>query len=96
MLTDVEEVVTPKIRPDASHIFHVYVIRTKERDKLQKYLGEYGISTSIHYPVALPFMQAYDYLEHKQEDFPIAYQYQDEILSLPMYPELSKSSIFCS
>jgi dTDP-4-amino-4,6-dideoxygalactose transaminase len=39
-------------------------------------------------------MQAYDYLEHKPEDFPIACQYQDEILSLPMYPELSKSSIF--
>lgn len=94
LLADVEEVVTPKIRPDASHIFHVYVIRTKERDELQNYLGEYSISTSIHYPVALPFMQAYGYLEHKPEDFPIAYQYQDEILSLPMYPELSKSSIF--
>lgn len=94
LLVDVEEVVTPKIRHDASHIFHVYVIRTKERDELQKYLGEYGVSTSIHYPVALPFMQAYDYLEHNPDDFPIAYQYQDEILSLPMYPELSKSSIF--
>ena len=94
LLEDVKEIVIPNIRPDASHIFHLYVIRTKDRDALQKYLGEYGISTSIHYPVALPFMQAYDYLEHKPEDFPIAYQYQDEILSLPMYPELSKSSIF--
>ena len=93
LLEDVEEIIIPKIRPDASHIFHLYVIRTKDRDALQKHLNEHGVSTAIHYPVALPFMQAYDYLGHKSEDFPVAYQYQDEILSLPMYPELSGTSI---
>ena len=93
LLSEIEEITVPKIRPDSKHIFHLYVIRAKERDKLETYLGEYGISTSIHYPVALPFMQAYDYLKHKPEDYPIAYQYQNEILSLPMYPELSRSSI---
>ena len=93
LLSGIEEIVIPKIRSDTKHIFHLYVIRAKERDKLQKYLDEYGISALIHYPVALPFMQAYGYLEHKPEDFPIAYQYQYEILSLPMYPELSRSSI---
>ena len=93
LLEDVEEIVIPKIRPDVSHIFHLYVIRTRERDALQNYLNEHGISTAIHYPVALPFMQAYDYLGCKPEDFPVAYQYQDEILSLPMYPELPSSLI---
>ena len=93
LLADVEEIATPKIRHNATHIFHVYSIRTKERDKLQTYLEENGISTAIHYPVALPFMQAYGYLKHKPEDFPVAYKYQDEILSLPMYPELSSTSI---
>jgi len=93
LLEDVEEIVIPKIRGDSTHIFHLYVIRTKKRDKLQTYLGEHGISTAIHYPVALPFMQAYSYLAYKPEDFPVAYQYQNEIMSLPMYPELSSSLI---
>ena len=93
LLKDVDEIIIPKIRPDVSHIFHLYVIRSKDRDALQKHLNEHGISTAIHYPVALPFMQAYDYLGHKPEDFPVAHQYQNEILSLPMYPELSKTSI---
>ena len=69
------------------------MIRTRERDALQKYLNEHGISTAIHYPVVLPFMQAYDYLGHKAKDFSVAYQYQNEILSLPIYLELSNTSI---
>jgi len=56
-------------------------------------LDEAGISTGIHYPVALPFLKAYDRLGHHSEDFPVAYQYQSEILSLPMYPELSSTMI---
>ncbi|WP_406656584.1 DegT/DnrJ/EryC1/StrS family aminotransferase [Methanolobus sp. ZRKC2] len=94
LLSDVEEITVPKIRPNATHIFHVYSIRTNKRDKLQTYLEGNGISTAIHYPVALPFMQAYKYLGHHSEDFPVAYQYQNEILSLPMYPELSTTSVY--
>ncbi len=93
LLADVEGVTIPKIRQTASHVFHLYVIRTEERDELQNHLKEHGISTGIHYPTALPFLQAYNYLGNKPEEFPVAYQYQDEILSLPMYPELSGSSI---
>lgn len=93
LLSDIDEVVIPKIRPHSNHIFHVYVIQAKERDKLKSYLAEHGISTSIHYPTALPFMKAYDYLNHKPKDFPIAYKYQSKILSLPMYPELDRFSI---
>jgi dTDP-4-amino-4,6-dideoxygalactose transaminase len=52
-------------------------------------LNKAGISTGIHYPVALPFLKAYSRLEHRPEEFPVAYQYQGEILSLPMYPELT-------
>jgi dTDP-4-amino-4,6-dideoxygalactose transaminase len=65
----------------------------KNRKELQDYLADSGISTSVHYPTALPFMKAYDYLNHKSHDFPVAYQYQNEILSLPMYPELDEDSI---
>lgn len=84
---------TPKIRDNTTHVLHLYVIRTQQRSELQQYLDKKGIQTAIHYPVALPFMNAYAYLKHKQQDFPIAYQYQNEILSLPMYPELLTEQI---
>ena len=89
LLSGVDNIVTPKIHPDVKHVFHLYVIRTEKRDQPQKYLKENGIATGIHYPTPLPFLKAYDYLGHKPEDFPVAYQYQDEILSLPMFPELT-------
>jgi dTDP-4-amino-4,6-dideoxygalactose transaminase len=93
LLKDIEEIIVPKIRPDSSHIFHLYVIRTKYRDHLQQALKEKGIGVGVHYPKALPFLEAYDYLNAAPEDFPVAYKYQDEILSLPMYPELQQSQI---
>ena len=60
---------------------------------MQKRLNAREIETGIHYPVALPFLPAYRYLNHKKEDFPVSHQYQGEILSLPMFPELSKTQI---
>lgn len=92
-LKNISGVIIPKIRPNASHIFHLYVIRTKKRDDMQKRLNAREIETGIHYPVALPFLPAYRYLNHKKEDFPVSHQYQGEILSLPMFPELSKTQI---
>ena len=86
-------IIIPKVHPDAKHVFHLYVILSDRRDELQLYLKEKGISTGIHYPVALPFLKAYKYLGHKHDDFPIAYSYQKKILSLPMYPELRNEHI---
>lgn len=93
LLKNVKGIITPKIRPDVTHIFHLYVIRTGKRDELKRYLEFHGVETAIHYPTALPFMKAYEYLGHKPQDFPVAYQYQKEILSLPMYPELLPEQI---
>ena len=84
---------TPDTRQDASHIFHQYVIRITQRDGLSSFLREKGIETGIHYPVALPFLKAYKYLGHKTSEFPVAYEYQQTILSLPMYPELTGAMI---
>ena len=92
-LKDVKDIVLPKIRSNASHVFHLYVIRSKKRDQLRAFLQKQGISTGIHYPVALPFLNAYSFLNHKPEDFPVAYRYQSGILSLPMYPELKGDAI---
>jgi dTDP-4-amino-4,6-dideoxygalactose transaminase len=92
-LSGLPQVAVPKIRADAFHIFHLYVIRTERRDALADYLSSKQIGTGIHYPTALPFMPAYEYLRHKPDDFPVAYQYQNEILSLPMFPELNDDQI---
>jgi len=93
LLSEVEGIEIPKIRQDCKHIFHVYCIRVKQRDKLQIHLKAHGIETAIHYPTILPLLPAYYYMDHVSEDFPIASSFQDQILSLPMYPELTEEQI---
>lgn len=76
----------PKIRPGADSTWHQYVIHVPQcRDKLAEYLKEQGIGTIIHYPIPPHLSQAYAYLGFRRGDFPIAEQYADEVLSLPMY-----------
>jgi dTDP-4-amino-4,6-dideoxygalactose transaminase len=84
---------TPPTRSDARHVFHLYVIRTANRDQLQKSLGDSGIETAIHYPTALPFLPCYSQRNFKPDDFPVAWSFQQNILSLPLFPELQDSAI---
>jgi len=93
LLSDIPQIKCPQIRPGCSHIFHIYCLRVPEREKLIDYLKAQGIATNIHYPYALPFARAYAHLDHKPEDFPTAYEYQSQIISLPMYPELNDEQI---
>ncbi len=93
LLAAISEIVIPKIRPEAKHIFHLHVIRAEKRNELMDYLKKKGIQTQIHYPTILPLLPAYNYLNHKAEDFPIASSYQDSVLSLPMFPELKQEQI---
>ena len=76
-------------------VYHLYVIRVKRelRDGLQKHLLAKGISTGIHYPIPLPKLKAYAYLNHTEKDFPAAYAAAGEIVSLPMYAELDETKI---
>tara|TARA_B110001452_G_scaffold203324_1_gene173345 strand:+ start:130 stop:1224 length:1095 start_codon:yes stop_codon:yes gene_type:complete len=83
----------PKKIKDGKHVYHLFVIRSLQRDKLKKELAEKGISSAIHYPTALPFLECYKYLNHTKDDFPIANSYTEQILSLPMYPELNNQEI---
>ena len=92
-LAGIEEIVTPPVRPGTKHTFHLYVLRAQKRDALMNFLREKGIETSIHYPSALPNLPAYQYLGHTPSDFPVATLLQNEIISLPMYPELSEEMI---
>jgi len=93
LLLDITQTTTPKIRDNSFHVFHLYIIRVEKRDELAIFLKSKGIDTGIHYPTALPFMPAYSYLGHKPSDFPVAHQVQNEILSLPMFPELNDDQI---
>lgn len=92
-LADLTEIGTPSIRPGSKHTFHQFVIQATNRDSLRIYLLEKGIETMIHYPKALPFEPAYKYLNHSLSDFPVSARLQDQVLSLPIYPELSEEQI---
>lgn len=83
----------PKKNIEGKHVYHLYVIRSSERDKLKKELAEKGISSAIHYPTALPFLKCYKHLNCTKDDFPVANSYTGQILSLPMYPELNNQEI---
>jgi dTDP-4-amino-4,6-dideoxygalactose transaminase len=92
-LSATDEIILPKVRPDTKHTYHVYVIRAQQRDNLMKFLSDNFIETSLHYPTPLPFLPAYNYLNHKTSDFPVANQLQKEILSLPMYAEMTEEMV---
>jgi len=86
--------VTPPVKMEgARHIYHLYVIRAPERDDLQKYLKEKGIFTGIHYPIPIHQQKAFSYLGYQAGDFPETEKAVSEILSLPMYAELSDEDI---
>lgn len=92
-LSDIKNIVLPKIAQGASSVFHLFVIRTKKRNELQSYLNDKDISTVIHYPVPPHLQKAYSDLGFKKGDFPIAEEIADTCLSLPMYPGLTKEHV---
>jgi dTDP-4-amino-4,6-dideoxygalactose transaminase len=92
-LAGVGDLGLPRIQDNATHVYHLYVVRTARRDALREFLGSKGVQTGIHYPTAVPLLEAYEHLGHKPEDFPVASRNQGEILSLPIYPELSLEAI---
>lgn len=73
--------------------FHLCVIRTTKRDALRKHLAHYGIQTAIHYPTPIHLTRAYHYLGYKKGDFPVAESLSREILSLPLFPELTEHEL---
>lgn len=93
MLSDINQITLPKKMPDREHVWHLYVIKTEERDNLRKYMGNANIETIVNYPVALPFLKAYQRFNHIPEDFPNAYKNQSRVLSLPIYPEIKRDAV---
>jgi dTDP-4-amino-4,6-dideoxygalactose transaminase len=91
LLGDNASIATPKVRHGASHVFHLYVVKIQGRDETIKRLAASSVQTAVHYPVPLPLMPAYSHLNHSDTQFPVATANAGMILSLPIYPELSKS-----
>ena len=75
------------------HVYYVYVIRAKKRQKMVEYLNSKGIQTAVHYPIPIHLQEAYSFLNCKKGSFPIAEKCAEEILSLPMYAELKQEEI---
>ena len=93
LLQDIDEVIVPYEPEDVYHVYHLYVVRIARREKLQAHLKEKGIASGIHYPFPLHMTGAYRHLGHKKGAFPVAEKLADEILSLPMYPEMTSGQI---
>ena len=87
------DIVIPYEEEYVKHVYHLYVIRTKERDEVYKFLQKKGIACGIHYPLPLHLQKAYRYLGYKEGDFPVAEECAREVISLPIYPELKREEI---
>lgn len=89
ILAGITQIELPQLRPNSKHSYHLYVIKAEKRDELSAYLKDNGVETAIHYPIPLPFMDAYKYLGKTREDFPMVAANQSKILSIPIFPELT-------
>jgi dTDP-4-amino-4,6-dideoxygalactose transaminase len=92
-LKNISGLILPITAEEASHVYHLYVVRVKKRDELQKYLTENGISTLIHYPIPPHLQEAYKHLGHKKGSFPVAEKIADSVLSLPMWPGMKQVEV---
>jgi dTDP-4-amino-4,6-dideoxygalactose transaminase len=93
VLQDRSDLILPYVHENADHVYHLYVVRTSNREKLQQELTEKGVQTMIHYPVPPHLQKAYKHLGYKQGDFPIAEEIARTCLSLPVWPGIVKNDI---
>ncbi len=80
---------TPTERPGTRHVYHVYAVRTRQRDAWRAHLLQKGIQTGVHYPVPVHLQPAYRDLGYSTGDFPVAEAASGEVLSLPLFPEMT-------
>ena len=92
-LADFEDLITPVEAGYARHVYHVYTVRCRTRDRILQAMAGRGIACGIHYPVPVHLQEAYRFLGYAKGSCPVAEQCADEFLSLPMFPELSADQI---
>jgi dTDP-4-amino-4,6-dideoxygalactose transaminase len=93
LLKGVGDLVLPQEMSYGKHVYHLYVIQVTKRDELQKYLGEKGVATGLHYPIPVHLQSCFASLGHRRGDFPISETLSDRCLSLPMFPEMTEDQV---
>jgi dTDP-4-amino-4,6-dideoxygalactose transaminase len=86
-------VIVPPAVQNRKHVYHIFSILSSGRDGLIERLKSNGIASGIHYPTPLPFLEAYRYKQHSPDDFPVASRIANEVLSVPIYPEITVSQL---
>jgi dTDP-4-amino-4,6-dideoxygalactose transaminase len=92
-LSGIDGIILPQEADYARHVYHIYPIRVKNRDRVMEALAGKGINCNIHYPVPIHLQKAYEFQGHRLGDFPVAEKIASELLSLPMFPELTEEQI---
>jgi dTDP-4-amino-4,6-dideoxygalactose transaminase len=93
LLTEVPEVIRPVVLPHHEHVFHIYAVRLPKRDEVLSRMSSHGVNCAIHYPVPIHLQEAYRFLGYGVGSFPRAERCAQELMSLPMFPELSPEQI---
>ena len=93
LLADIDGIITPTEVDYAKHVYHLYVIRVKNRDEFMATLVENDVFCGIHYPIPLHLQDAYSSLGYKKGDYPVAEKCCEQLVSLPMFPELTSEQI---
>jgi dTDP-4-amino-4,6-dideoxygalactose transaminase len=92
-LAAVEEVILPTEADYGRHVYHLYVVRVQDRDRVLRGMADSGIACGIHYPIPVHLQEAYRFLGYRKGSFPVAERCAGEFLSLPMYPELTTTQM---
>jgi dTDP-4-amino-4,6-dideoxygalactose transaminase len=93
LLAGLDEIILPATAAERIHVFHIYAIRAPKRGELMRTLAQRGIGCGIHYPIPVHLQEAYRSLGFTRGAFPVAERCADELLSLPMFPELTPEQI---
>jgi len=93
LLKPLKGVTTPVLKEDRTHVYQTYAILVANRDRVVEAMKAQGVGVLIHYPISLHLQEAYAELGHKKGDFPVAEKVADEVMSLPMFPHMTKEQI---
>lgn len=92
-LKECNGIVIPEEIPHNKHVFHLFVIQCNRRKELIKLFNSHNVPFGIHYPKAIPFLEAYLYKNHSESEFPVVSRLTEKIISLPIYPEIPEKQI---
>ncbi|MDF2881117.1 MAG: degT2 [Clostridiaceae bacterium] len=87
------QIVTPKVKDNAKHVWHQYALRCNKKDEMGNFLAEKKVGSAAFYPIPLHLQKAFTYLGYKQEDFPIAEMVASQTVCLPIFPELYQEEL---